>query len=416
MPPADVRIEDLAHPRFPPEVAALLDAAGPYAATLGFGLDDLMAEASAQVRLDDFGADHFVEPFSVLLDCVARDDRLSAAGRVGLRGQVVQFLANRLLVEGVIHDAPEVATLELEPPIVIAGLPRSGTTHLHNLLGADPALRALPWWEALEPVPPPGEEGTTEGRIARARAGIDQRNQVVPYLDRMHEMTWDHVHEEIHLLALTGSTAYFSTLGLFPAYREWYAATDQTPYYEYLARVLRVLQHLRGGRRWVLKSPQHLEQFGPLRRVFPGATVVVTHRDPAAVTASFATMTAYLGRLQYAPPIDVVGIGRWWADLIAGWLDTCTAQRSLLPAERSIDVRFDELMADDLAMVREIYAVAGQPFTAGAERAMRAYRDAHPRGRHGRVRYDLGDFRLDAATVRARLAGYMEHFGVLPED
>jgi hypothetical protein len=415
MPPADICIDDLEHPRFPPDVAALLDAARPYADALSFGLDDVMAEASARVGLDDFGEDTFVEPFTVLLDCIRADDRLSGAGRVGLHGQIVQFLVNRLLVEDVIRRAPAVATLEIRAPIVVAGLPRSGTTHLHNLLGADPALRSLPWWEALEPVPPPGEEGTTEGRIARARVGIEQRNLVVPHLDRMHEMTWDHVHEEIHLLALTGSTALFSTLALFPAYREWYAGKDQTPYYEYLARVLRVLQHLRGGDRWVLKSPQHLEQFGPLTRVFPDATVVVTHRDPASVTASFATMAAYLGRLQYEPPVPVVRIGRWWAELIAEWLDTCTSQRSMLPAGQSTDVRFDEFMADDLAMVRRIYAVAGQPYTAAVEQRMVEYLRSHPRGRHGRVRYALADFGLDAATVRARLAGYMERFGVVSE-
>ena len=102
----------------------------------------------------------------------------------------------------------------------------------------------------------------------------------MPYFKRMHEMTVDHVHEEIQLLAIDVSTMLFETLSLLPSWRDSYRATDQTPCYEYLRTILKVLQWLRGGSRWVLKSPQHLEQFGPLRATFPDATFVVTHRDP----------------------------------------------------------------------------------------------------------------------------------------
>jgi hypothetical protein len=393
--------------------------AAPLAEGLDLTPDAVLAQAAAETGLGDFGPDGFREPLAVLLAGLRDEAGLSAFGTVNIHTQIVQCAKNRLLVQDLLVRHPEIRDIEIVAPIIIAGLPRTGTTHLHNLLAADPGLRSLPYWESIEPVPAPGDGGDASDpgpRRARTEAATAFVDQAMPHFKAMHEMTADHVHEEIQLLALEFSTMLFETQARCPCYRDWYRSHDQTPHYEYLRTVLQVLTFLRGGDRWVLKSPQHLEQFGPLRRVFPGATVVVTHRDPAAVTASFATMTAYLGRLQYAPPIDVVGIGRWWADLIAGWLDMCTAQRSLLPAERSIDVRFGELLADDLGVVREIYAIAGQPFTAEAEQAMRAYRDAHPRGRHGRVRYDLGDFRLDAATVRARLAGYMRRFDVPQED
>src|SRR5205823_2762347 len=158
---------------------------------------------------------------------------------------------------------------------------------LHNLMAADPALRSLPYWESLEPVLPQSEvpaPGEPDPRIARTAAALDFVNTSMPEFKRMHEMTVDHVHEESQLLAIDFSTMLFETMTPMPSWRDLYLATDQTPIYGYLKKVLQVLQWLRGGTRWVLKSPQHIEQFGPLAATFPDATFVVTHRDPVAVT------------------------------------------------------------------------------------------------------------------------------------
>jgi hypothetical protein len=230
----------------------------------------------------------------------------------------------------------------------------------------------------------------------------------------MHEMTVDHVHEEIQLLALDCSTMLFETMAVLPTWRDYYLAHDQTPSYRYLKRVLQVLQWQRGGDRWVLKSPQHLEQFRPLLTVFPDATFVVTHRDPVSVIASNATMLAYTARLNTAHP-DPPRIGRYWSDRIEQMLETGMRERRLLPADRSIDVRFDEFMADDVAMVERIYDIAGQPFTPDTRSAMGRFMAEHPRGRHGGVRYDLGEFGLTAAERRSALAFYIDRFGVSEE-
>ena len=175
--------------------------------------------------------------------------------------------------------------------------------------------------------------------------------------------------------------------------------------------VLKVLQFLRGGDRWILKSPQHLEQFGALIRTFPDATVLVTHRDPVSVIASMDTMLAYTARM-HLHPVDPVRIGHFWADLLVGMLDRCRAERDLLPTEQSLDVHFDAFMADDLAMVERIYALADQPFDDRARGAVAAYLQGHQRNRHGGLIYDLADFDLTEADLRARTRPYTDHFGV----
>ena len=161
--------------------------------------------------------------------------------------------------------------------------------------------------------------------------------------------------------------------------------------------------------RWVLKSPQHLEQFGPLSTVFPDATFVVTHRDPVSVTASLTTMMSYLARLNLET-VDPKFVGGYWADRLETMLRACVRDRDLLPAERSIDVRFNEFMADDVGMVERIYAIAEQPFTGDVGAALDAFMQTHPRGRHGGVVYDLAEFGLDRAERRRALQFYVDRF------
>ncbi|WP_374210628.1 sulfotransferase family protein [Dermatobacter hominis] len=378
--------------------------------------DRLVADAIAKAGgLDDFGPDGWREPLDVLCRAYRDEAGLSAFGTVSVHAQLVQFLTNRLLVEDVVRRHPEALEQEVRAPIVIAGLPRSGTTHLHNLVSADPALRSLPFWEALEPVPAPGEplfgDGSLAPRTARCDASVAMGRLWTPELDRMHEMSTWHAHEEIHLLSIDCSSMFFDTLAPIPSWREHYRSRDQTPHYRYLRRVLQVLQFLRGGDRWVLKSPQHLEQFGPLVEVFPDATFVVTHRDPGDVAVSMATMVAYAARAHVGSP-DPAAIGAHWQRILTELLGAAARDRDLLPADRSIDVRFDDFMADDLGIAAEVYSLAGQPLDGRARAAHAEYLAGHRRNRHGRVVYDAAAVGVDPDGIRSDLAGYRDAFGV----
>ncbi|MGZ8763046.1 MAG: sulfotransferase, partial [Acidimicrobiia bacterium] len=273
--PEPVHIDDYAHPRFTDDVQMIRDAVGPVAAELRLESGLLMAQAAAECRLDDFGDPSFVARLDVWLAAMRDEADLDAFGELSTHAMALQLLKNRLLIEDLLVRHPEIRELPIERPIVIAGLPRTGTTHLHNLLSSDPKLRSLPYWESLEPVPGvddhPGP-GEPDPRFERTQMGIDFVDASMPLFKRMHEMTVDHVHEEIQLLAIDFSTMLFETMGVLPAWKAWYVAHDQTPHYEYLKTILQVLTHLRGGERWVLKSPQHTEQLRALSTVFPDAT------------------------------------------------------------------------------------------------------------------------------------------------
>lgn len=405
-----IRLKDLAEPEFSPEVIAIRTGMTGMADDLDFDPDAMRAKAIAEVGLNDFGGKAYEEPFEVLVGAVDRSEIISPVGRFMMHSQLMQLLKNRLLLADLLTRHPEIHEIKILRPIIICGLPRTGTTHLHNLMAADPALRSLPYWESLEPIPLPGEaDADPDPRLERCEMALDFVNRAMPEFRRMHEMTTWHVHEEIQLLAMDFSTMYFESIALIPEWRDYYLDHDQTPHYRYLKTVLKALQFLRGGDRWVLKSPQHLEQFGPLFKMFQDATFVVTHRDPVAVVTSMATMAAYTARM-YHDPVDPDLFGRYWADRLETMLRASVRDRGLLPADQSIDVRFGEFMADDIAMVRRIYDLADQLFTQRVEAAMAGYMAEHPQGRFGRVDYRTEDIGLDQADLKRRFAFYVDRF------
>jgi hypothetical protein len=415
--PPPIALDDLARPRFSADARAILDLMEEAGATITLEPKALMDSAREEMGLDDFGPSDFVERLGILCGALRREAGLNAAGVLAQATLLEGLLRNRLLLHDLLARHPEIYDVPIERPIFICGLPRTGSTHLHNLISSDTALRSLPYWESLEPVladdevPPPGDDDPRRGRTDAALGFLDL---AMPEFKRMHEMTVDHVHEEIQLLAIDFSSMLFETVAPMPSWCDHYLARDQRPSYRYMKTILQAMQWLRGGSRWILKSPQHLEQFPALLDTFPDATFVVTHRDPVSVTASMVTMLAYSCRLG-CDTVDLPFLGDHWANRLERMLRSCVDHRDVLPAGQSIDVPFDEFMRDDIAMVERIYEVAGQPFTAAASASMRAFMDTHPRGRHGGVIYDLGQFGLNRPQLRRQFAFYEDRFGVTRE-
>lgn len=406
--PAPIRLTDLADPQYPAEAQPMRDALAGYGAILQLTPEAMLAAAEERTGLSAWGDPAFRERLDVLCRSLRDEAGLSDVGIAMVFEQLVGNLVNRLRLEALITAHPEIGDMAIERPIIICGLPRTGTTHLHNLIAADPAIRYLPYWESLEPFPAPDEPDEQASR-ERCAVGLDLVNTSMPEFKRMHEMTVDHAHEEIQLLANDISGMLFDTTYYLPGFAEHYKAHDQGPSYAYLKRSLQALQWLRGGRRWLLKSPQHLEQFPTLLATFPDAIFVVTHRDPVEVMKSMTTMVSYAARMACAHP-DPIDISRQWIYRGGDLLDGCVRDRDVLPAGQSIDVRFDDFMADEESTVAAIYALAGQPYDDAARTAMAAFRIEHPRGRHGGVTYHPADVGLDVTELAERFRTYRERF------
>lgn len=415
--PEPIHITDLARPRLPWWLMAANAVGAPLARRLvRFDPDALLESAQRRTGLRDFGPDSFQEPFRLLCRCLEEEVELSAFGRVTQHALMRGLLETRLRIQELIRQRPDVLEQEIAGPIVIAGLPRTGTTHLFNLVAQHPGLRSLPYWESLEPIPGPTDDPAADPdpRIARCARSLDFMHRVMPLFPAMHEFEPEVPHEEVQLQMMEFATQLYEAALGPPSYRAWVEGTDQTPHYAWLARVLRVCQALRGGRRWILKSPQHLETLGPLFATFPDAFVVQTHRDPVRIVASLATMIAYGARMQRAR-VDPRAIGAYWASRIEGWLRHSIEDRARLPAGRLLDVHFHEFMKDDVGTALGVLERTGEPLSEAAREAIVAFAARNVRGKHGVIAYPLEPLGLEADDLRRRFAFYQEHFGV-PDD
>ena len=415
--PDDIRIADLASPVLTRAQAAAVAYAERQPVELS--APGILAEATKRAGLSDFGRDDFRARLAVQCRSIDEDVGLNALGRLGVHANLVRYATNRLRFEDLLRRNPEILDVQIERPLIVAGMPRTGTTHLLNLIGADTRLRSLPYWESLEPVPARGEGPGRDGRDPRwTRCQQSYQLMVanMPLIVAMHDMPPEHIHEEIELEELDFASYLLEWLCRPARWRDHYLALDQRPHYAYMKRVLQALTWLRGPRRWVLKSPQHLEQLPALLETFPDATIVITHRDPVSVVRSAITMLGYGDRMR-RKSVDLAGLADYWIDRVERLLAACVRDRERIPAAQAIDVPFHEFMADDLGMVARIYEKAGLPMTAAARGALEAFLAANPRGKHGQVVYDLkGDFGLEPAEVRRRFGAYLERFPVRIED
>ena len=389
--------------------------------TVALCVDDILQQAKEKTGKQDFGDLDFIERLQVQIAAVEEDEGLNQIGRLGFYNDCVRYAANRLLLEDLLKKHPDIHDVEIKSPIIVAGLPRSGTTHLLNLMAADSRLRSVPYWESKEPLPLPGEQPTwnhDDPRYQRCLEHWALQDQMMPLLKSMHEMSPDHVHEELELENMDFSSYNLEWLARPPQWRDYYLAHDQTAHYAYMKKALKALQWLRqekGGDqcdRWVLKCPQHLEQLPVLKKTFPDAFLVMTHRDPVEVISSIVTMLGYGDRLRRYS-INAPQLAEYWIDRVERLLKKCVAERNVWPAQQSLDLPFKAFMQDDVAAVEDIYRLSGLGVSEASRAELQQYLDEHPRGKHGRMAYRLEeDFQVSIDGLRERFSFYYDAFDV----
>jgi hypothetical protein len=410
---AVIDIVDLLHPVLTPLQKEAMAEAAAHPVVLE---EAVILEAARQATgLSDFGSDDFRPRLRLWLSETNADADLSALGRATIYHLVFTYAVNRLRIEDTIKRHPEILDIKIDRPIIVAGLPRSGTTYLQGLLSADTRLRSLPMWEAMCPVPGPDDEprpGDDNPRRTRAQEAWSRFDAIVPYTKNIHEMSPDHVSEDIELQCLDFGSYYIEWRINAPRWRDYYLQTDHTPIYSYMKKALQVLTWFKGPNRWALKCPQHMEQLIPLAAVFPDATVVLTHRDPVASIQSALVGVCYVSRIT-RNRIAGEEVAAYWVDRYERLLEACVRDRAGLSDARAIDVYFDKLMADPMTVVAEIYAKAGLQLTKEAQKQMSEFNQENQRGKHGKILYNLRrDFGLRASEIRKKFRRYSERFPV----
>lgn len=389
-----------------PDAGSLLDAARTATGLDDFGDDDL------------FGGDLWREGLDRLLTALDGEARLHELGVSVVGGELHQYLVNRLGIVDHHRRHPEVRERPIEPPIVIVGQARTGTTMLVDLLAQDPAHRVPQTWEVDQPLPPPqAATYLTDPRIAAADETFAMVDLVIPGFRAVHQMGAQLAQECVRITGSAFCSAIFPTQYRVPSYLDWllHEAVDGghvAASYRWHRRFLEVLQSQAPGERWLIKSPGHAWTLPQLIEEYPRAVLVQTHRDPASIIASTTSLIGVLRRLG-SDEIDLPEIAEEFSELLLDGLNRTARARldGVVYAGRAVDVAFDDLMTAPLDTVRRVYDAFAWPLTDTTAAAMQEFLDTHPREGAGHS-YTFEATGLDRDAVHARTAPYIEHFAV----
>jgi hypothetical protein len=376
--------------------------------------DRVLAAASRAAKSDHMGDESFLKAVPRLFNAIDREADLSWLGRLIARQSTQDFLRNRFGIYRHRAAHPEVAGVPIERPIFIVGFPRTGTTILFRLLGQDPANRVPLGWEVQLPDPPP-ETATydSDPRIAKARTMFGHMNTMAPSFASIHEVGAELGQECMPILAQAMLGPQFSVTYNVPSYQAWADAQDQAPAYTYHRHFLEHLQSRHMCDRWVLKSPVHLRTLDALLSEYPDARIIFTHRDPAKTVPSLMSLI-YVVRGLASDSVDPCALGRqqsqWWADSLG--LAMSAREKHADKAGQFMDVHFDDVIEDPIAVLEQAYERFDIPWSPGVEARMRSFLANNPRGKHGSHRYELEDFGTSLDFVRERFAAYCNTYDI----
>lgn len=370
-------------------------------------VDGLVAAARAATGLHDLGDAQALEALAVLVESIETEARPNAAGRRRIEAMLGGLLEQRLRIVDFASTSDVVDYETVRSPIVITGLPRTGTTMLADLLAQDPFNRALVGWQAATVAPPPAlADLGSDPRLREALARDERRDALVPDLPAKRALGAARPTECVQLLATSFASLSFETILDVPGYAAWCDAADMVEPYRFHHLALRTLQTTVPTERWSLKSPAHLWHLDALRAVYPDARLIVTHRDPAKVVPSVASLCTTL-RAMHSDAVDPAAVGRQWRARCHHALEVSAVHLGDWDPARVFHLPYAELVDDPVGSIERAYQRFGFDLCDLGRRRMAAWHEQHPRDLRGAHDYDASSFGLDEGGLRREFAAYM---------
>ena len=378
--------------------------------------NELIDTAKRATGFDDFGDERWREPFHILVKSLEEEADLNFFGRLMARNDVLNWLKALLGINAAFKQYPQIADEVIDRPLIIAALPRSGSSILFELLSLDPDLGSPLQWEMMFPYPPP-EAATydTDPRIEACQHLVTQWGRVAPSFNAIHQMDARLPNECIYAQAISFTSEYFPSQFQLPSYMEYLGTRADWDYsYSFYNKILQVLQFRNPRKRWLLKAPSHMNYLPTVFKVFPDAQVLFTHRDPVVAQASLINLMgtlfwirsdkamkpeAFLGMLQ--PEAMVYSLER-----SIDWQES-----GEIPRDRCFNSLYADLIQSPIEAVHKIYEKTGMEFTEAAAQRIRDYLDAKPKGKFGKHQYEMADAE-ETARLRQLFSRYQTYYGV----
>ncbi|MDP3936902.1 MAG: sulfotransferase [Deltaproteobacteria bacterium] len=372
---------------------------------LSFAPGKFKKRATRMIGLRDFGEADFEEGLSVLCESVERDAGLLLTGRLAYRDLITNSLVTRLLRIEARQRRPAVFKLPLVPPLIVLGLPRSGTTLLHRLLSLSEDARSPALWEMQQPIPPPGADERREMSLRE----VKRFKKVAPDIDAKHHVDVDEPEEEIFLFDSSFWSFSFWVMAPVYGYLDWYLRRDPLPGYRVYREHLQLLQETSPGKRLTLKAPAHTGHIEALIETVPEAMIVQTHRDPVKITSSINSLM-YTLQSYLTESLDVKRAAAANTGMFVQFVERNMASRRTIPEGRILDIRYRDLTADPVGTVKRIYDHFGLKFDESFESRMRKWMAERPQHKFGKHEYAAEDFGMTDAQISEQFKDYVERF------
>lgn len=370
----------------------------------------LEADALAQVPGGDFGSDSYREGLEVLLRSVRDEARPTEAGVHTINAIAERALINRAQINQCYAEHPEIEDEVITNPVFSIGMVRTGTTALSYLLECDPDNRSLIHWQAMRPCPPP-EAATlltdpriaiTEQEMGTIGLSIEQKALI--------ELLPDGPAEDLHLLVMDFKSGHFEGMFQVPSYHDWLFSTDLRSGYQWMKRVLKLLQWRVPTKRWMLKFPSHTIALPAISDTFPDAKFIVTHRDPVkSITSVCSLIENGAGQLSQ---LDLHKLGAHWTNIIETQLRRMIDYRAEHDKGQFIDIQNDELIRAPMPTLERLYDFMGIEMTPAAREGLEGRTKSSPKGVHGAHTYDPATYGLNVDEIAERFRFYTDKFNI----
>lgn len=370
--------------------------------------DSLIKAARKTTGLNDLGKLFWDEPLERMLRSLNDEANLHPIGNFITRQRIINLLAVRLRAEALFKKHPEILEEPLYPVELIIGLQRTGTTKLQRLLASDPDTRALLSWEALNPAPINGDDKDGKARIKIAKVSEKALSMMSPGFFAIHPVEHLAPEEDVLLLDISFMSTTTEATMHVPSYASWIEKTDQSLSYEYMARMLKLLQWQRPGKKWVLKTPHHLEFLDLAAKYFGDVQFIWAHRDVYESIPSFLSMIAY-SRVIFSNKVDQHQVATHWVRkngyMLSKALNFFEQNKDKY---RFTNVQYQQLIKDPVDVLKRIYTDRGEVISPELKKIFLDANQKNPKGKYGRHLYSMDDFGIDKAFIDRYTADYQK--------
>lgn len=386
------------------------DAVGGADAIIELDSQKLIKTAINKVKLDDFGDDNWCSKFQEKINEL-QSSNLHLTGRLYYITFFLIALRNRLLVTDRLKRCPAILDEKIDRPIIITGLPRTGTTYLFELLSQDERFHSPVAEEALCPIEP--SDNIVKECIDR-KTIIQTLQSIFLNHSQLKAMHYIHYNRPVECYSIMEAALNFQVPNVkSDSYEEWLQAIDAENNYKWHKVILSILQFKKPNKRWILKCPYHMNHLEQVFKKYPDAQVIHTHRNPIDSTISLLHASKKENELYTNDHITNRELQRLVIPLEGSQRKVIHQRKSgIIPEEHISDVYFDDLVQNPISTIENLYESLGIEFSAGFRNNLTTYISENPKNKHGNYSYTASDFDLSNQQILDRFQFYTDHYQI----